>query len=172
MSRIQVALTMAMSVSVVEAVAGYQTETLSRVRSTSPLTAVAITEGSERSPSFRLLVQTIDSTDGLVYVKEDSCRNGARACLALTVTIAGPHRMLHILVNPRKARGCELIGLIGHELQHAIEVLSRPEIRSNGQMYNFFDQVGKTGWGWFETKEAIQAGLSVRAEVCRDEKQR
>jgi hypothetical protein len=159
-------------VAVVEAVEGYQTARLNRVRSHSPLLAAAIEEGVQRSPSFRRLVQTIDSTDGLVYVDEGSCRLKVRACLVLTVTISGPHRVLRILVEPRKALDCELIASIGHELQHAIEVLLHPVIRSDGRLYSFFDHVGKTGFGRFETEEALRAGSAVRAEVCRDKKQR
>jgi len=58
--------------------------------------------------------------------------------------------------------------MIGHELQHAIEVLGNPGIRTDIQVYNFFDLVGRTGAGRFETKAAIQAGLAIESEGCGD----
>jgi hypothetical protein len=101
MSRIQVALTLAMSVAIVEAIAVVEAQTLPRVRSESPLIAKAITEGFERSPTFRRLVETIDSSDGLVYVEEGSCRFGVRACFALLVRIAGPCRPAYRRRSPQ-----------------------------------------------------------------------
>ena len=89
----------------------------------SPKIADAIAQGVERSPTFRRLVESIDATDGLVYVAEGVCLYGARACLPTSVVIAGPYRILRILVNPRRAPRCELVEVIGHELQNAVEVL-------------------------------------------------
>jgi hypothetical protein len=63
--------------------------------------------------------------------------------------------------------GCDLIGSIGHELQHAVEVLREARIRSNQQVYHFFMQVGPTGWERFETAEAIRIGLDIAHEACR-----
>jgi hypothetical protein len=138
-----------------------------RVRSESARIAVAVTQGIEGSATFRRLVDTIDTTDGLVYVGEGVCGHGVRACLLLSVTVAGPNRVLRILVNPRKAPGCELVEMIGHELQHAIEVLGNPRVRTGLQAYNFFDVVGRTSAGRFETEAAMQAGLAVAGEGCR-----
>jgi hypothetical protein len=139
-----------------------------RVRSHSARIVAAIARGTGSSPTFRRLVETIDATDGLVFVDEGICRVGVRACLVPTVTVAGPSRVLHILVNLRKAQGCGTVAMIGHELQHAIEVLGHPGIRTDIQVYNFFDLVGRTGAGRFETKAAIQAGLAIESEGCGD----
>jgi hypothetical protein len=140
----------------------------SRVRSESSSIRAAITDGHERSPTFRSLVTAIDATDGVVYVQEGQCLRGGRACLPLSVGIAGPYRFLRILVSSRKASGCALIGSIGHELQHALEVLSDPKVRSTSAMYLFFDRKGPAGWREvFETDEALEAGMRVEREMCR-----
>jgi hypothetical protein len=137
------------------------------LRFESPTITAALTEGIERSATFRRLVETIGATGGIVYVQEGACRRSVRACL-LSVDVAGPYRYLRILVSTRKAPGCELIASIGHELQHAVEVLAHPKVRSTVDMILFRDRTASGGWrDSFETEEAIQAGLQVDNEACR-----
>jgi hypothetical protein len=91
-----------------------------------------------------------------------------RACLQLSIGIAGRYRFLRILVATRKAPGCELTAAIGHELQHALEVLSEPKVRTTLDMFAFFDQNAPAGWrDSFETDEAVRVGLLVDKEACR-----
>ena len=101
-----------------------------------------------------------------MFVDEGVCAGGVRACLQLSVTVAGPSRLLRIVVNLRKAPGCETVEMIGHELQHAIEILRNPRIRSDIQAFNFFYGMGRTSSGRFETEAAMQAGIAVATEGC------
>lgn len=49
---------------------------------------------------------------------------------------------------------------IAHELQHALEVLSNPKVRSTLDMFVFFDRQGPVGWrDTFETDKALQVGM-------------
>ena len=140
---------------------------LVRVRSHSARIKGAIAEGTARSATFRRLVETIDAGDVLVYVDEGECRHSVAACLLMSVTIAGPFRVLQIRVNLRKAPGCTLVELIGHEFQHVVEVLSEPRVRTDSQLYHFFERIGETGLGRFETIEAVNVGLDIAREACR-----
>jgi hypothetical protein len=143
-----------------------QIRRLPRVRSENPLLSATITRGPEQSPTFRRLIEAIDATDGLVYVLEGKCGQGVRACLHMSLELSGPNRLLRILVNPRRAPGCELMASIGHELQHALEALSNPNVRTSFGLSSFFHQIGPEGPRRFETPEAIQAGLDVAKEAC------
>jgi hypothetical protein len=135
-----------------------------RVRGVSPELITIINEATARSMTFRGLVDRINSSDGIVYVSEGQCKHGVRACLSNAMTIAGPNRVLRILVDPRMVDR-ELMGSIGHELQHAVEVLSQPTIRSSSQITLFYlNTVGLSG-GRFETHAAIEAGNAVRSEL-------
>lgn len=129
-----------------------------------PSIAQLIQEATDRSATFRRLVDTIDATDGIVYVEQGTCGHHVRACLALTVRVAGPNRILRIVVNTRRDHS-ELLASIGHELQHAIEALSDLHVTNNRAIYFFFDRIGPTGEGRFETIAAIHAGLDVLAEL-------
>ena len=140
--------------------------TMTRVRSANPLLAASIREGVRRSTTFRRLIQTIDATDGLVYVEDGKCGHGVRTCLVTTMTLAGPHRILYVLVDARRSER-DLIGSIGHELWHAVEVLSAPGVKSHSAMYYFYTRHQSNGNGSFETQAASEAGDAVRAEVGR-----
>ena len=144
-----------------------QTAALPRLRAASPIIATALELGAERSPAFRALVARIGLTDGIVFVREGVCGHSVRACLHLSVSIAGPYRALFIQVDTRKVRGCELVGAIGHELQHAIEVLGDSNVRDGVAMLLFYHRIGPTASRRFETEAAIQTGLEVERETCR-----
>jgi hypothetical protein len=161
-----------MLVSVVIALSGSiaaarQKPRIPRVRSEHPDLAAAIARGIEQSKTFRSLIEAIEATDGLVYVLEGTCGQGVRACLHMSVELAGPYRLLRVLVNRRRAPGCELVGSIGHELRHAVEALSNPNIRTGFALSSYFHQIGPEGPRRFETPEAEAAGAAVAREVCR-----
>ena len=57
------------------------------------------------------------------------------------------------------------MGSIGHELYHAIEVLSDPRITSRDAMVRLFTNEGRLVNGTFETNAAVDTGSAVRFEV-------
>jgi hypothetical protein len=128
-------------------------------------------KGIERSMTFRELIEAIGATDGMVYIHDGKCGRSVRACLHLSVAINGPYRYLRILVDLRKAPDCELVASIGHELQHALEALGNPRVRSTPEIFHFFHRRGPTESGTFETIEAVETGLQVEREACRNDRQ-
>ncbi len=140
--------------------------TAAGVRTTSPVLAALIRQATGRSATFRGLIDTIEASDGIVHVSEGKCRHGARACLPLTVTVAGPFRILFIFVRIDTRRAdWDYMGSIGHELHHAIEVLSDPRITSSHAMVRLFTNEGRVVNGTFETNAAVDTGSAVRVEV-------
>jgi hypothetical protein len=137
-----------------------------RVRSDNLAIAMLLREGARRSPTFEALVQSIDDTDGIVFVEAGRCGHGVRACLLLSVKMAGPSRLLRIVLDARKA-DWDLIGSLGHELRHAVEVLSDSTVASSGAIYFFYQRIGATSAGRFETLAAVKTGDTIRAEVRR-----
>lgn len=143
----------------------------SRVRTHHPTIRAAIDEAATRSATFRRLIETIEATDGLIYVESGSCRLGAKACLLHRVTIAGPFRVLSIRVNPRRASD-ELMASIGHELQHAVEVLSDRRVRTDigvEQFYRVKSDRRSRARRSYETTAALDTGFAVLAELKRGE---
>jgi len=137
-----------------------------RVRSESASIAMTIRDATEASTTFRHLMDTIDASDGLVYVEEGKCGHSVSACLALSIKVVGAYRLLRIVVNTKRDR-CDLMAAIGHELRHAIEVLGEPAVTSNAGMYLFFQHEGPTTDGRFETEAALRTGNEVGAQCGR-----
>jgi hypothetical protein len=136
-----------------------------RVRGSSPAIVDAIEQAIQHSSTFTQLVTAITTTDGIVYVREGTCRFGLRACLA-GVHSAPPIRFIYIKVDSRRSVGCELMASIGHELQHALEVLSTPKVIDNHSLAHFYMRQGATGNDTrLETEAAVQAGLLVEKEL-------
>jgi hypothetical protein len=134
------------------------------VRTEHPVIAAAIVNAAEHSARFRSMVEAIETTDGIVYVREGPCRLGLRACIA-GVHRTPSNRFVFIKVDARKAVGCELMSSIGHELQHALEVLRNPKVIDNYSLAHFYMHEGPTGSERFETLAAVRAGLLVQREL-------
>jgi hypothetical protein len=126
---------------------------------------VLIDDAIEQSRTFHRLVHTIQTSDSIVYIEDSECRHRRRACL-VAVTEARPYRILWVRVDTRNEDSNFLAGSIGHELQHVVEVLSRPTVTDNAAMFLFYDRGGPRR-STFETEAAIQAGNRVRAELRR-----
>src|SRR5262245_54895381 len=76
--------------------------TSARVRTDDPVLATLIRDGTDRSTTFRRLIEAITATDGVVYVVRGGCRSPLQACLAFWMVVAGPNRMLRVIVDERK----------------------------------------------------------------------
>jgi len=145
------------------AVAAQSSPTMPRVRSEDPLIAQLIADARAMSATFRDLVAAIDATNGIVYVQSGQCR-GAKACLAHSLQLAGPHRILRVLISTRRDRQ-GLIGAIGHELHHALEILHDLNITTSQGMFFHFFGASTSITNRFETKDAIEAGVRIEYEV-------
>jgi hypothetical protein len=137
----------------------------SRIRTDSPVLRTLIRDASERSETFRQLVAAIDASDGVVYVRVGSCGR-LRACLLHRVSFAGRYRVLTILVDLQRP-DVSLMGAIGHELRHAVEVLNDPAITSDAAVLAFYRRYGVRMRGVLETRVAIETGDAVRNELRR-----
>jgi hypothetical protein len=136
---------------------------ITRVRARDDHLARLILDAAKRSSTFRNLVETIEVSHGIVYVERGRCRHGARACLEF-LGYAPPYRLLRIVLDDRKT-DAELIGSLGHELQHVREVLDDPTVTSAAALVLFYSWHAKRMNDVFETAEAINVGDAVRREL-------
>jgi hypothetical protein len=139
-------------------------EPVAGVRTDDAVLAGLIRDATERSPTFRRLVEAIRATDGIVLIERGRCGHYVRSCLAYWMVMAGPHRILRVVVDARKA-GDEAAASIGHELQHAVEVLANPNVRTGVEMHAFFERIGVRRVRGFETRAAVDADRAVDSEL-------
>lgn len=133
-------------------------------------------DGCRRSPTLRALIDALGRTDGVVYIMIGACPVRAlRGCLLHTIHDTGNARYLWIGLNPG-ADPTELVGTMAHELQHALEVLEKTEVRSPRDVLDFYqspesrgysDQMPAGRYRTYETSAAIQVAAAVRAELTR-----
>jgi hypothetical protein len=134
------------------------------VRSSNLDLVALIEQAGQRSATFRGLLDAIDTSDSIVFVEAGDCGHGVRACF-VSVAASGAYRYMRVVVDTRKA-DWDLMGSIGHELRHTIEVIGAPRVRDNASKHFFYEQIGTPGTATArETQAAVDAGNTVRAEV-------
>ena len=135
-----------------------------QIRSTDAVIRALMSDAASHSRTFRRLIETIEGTNGIVYVESGACGHGVRACLVMSVTPAGSYRILRILIDMRQ-KPRDLMASIGHELRHAIEVLENRAVVDTAGFYLFYAQGSVEPGRPFETRAAIEAGFAVRNEI-------
>ena len=134
------------------------------VRSSSPAIASLIAQATERSTTFRRLIAEINASDSYVYVNEGTCGHGVRACF-VRVTASGPRRFMWVKVDTHTTDR-DLMGCIGHELRHTLEVIADPSVRDDAAKFFLYERIGThVNAGVRETRAAADAGSAVRWEV-------
>ena len=125
-------------------------------------------EAVEKSATTRALVAALDASDVIVYLE---VLPGMGPSLPAGIRYAGSggrFRYLRIALNPVNSRA-QMIAMIGHELQHAVEIAAEPTIRSRHDLQEHYERVGiigRAGNTW-DTEAARDAGRIVFREVAR-----
>ncbi len=147
-----------------------------RVRSSDTELQALLREGTDRSATFSTLVDTIEHSNGIVYVEFGYCAFGHLNACVLPL-IASPHgdRYLRILVTPDKNRRShdQLLALIAHELRHALEVFDAPEVIDVETMNALYRRIGTPETGGlkgYETSAARASGDHTLGELLADRK--
>jgi hypothetical protein len=150
------------------AAAGTDEPAIARVRSSDPKLAALIDRAAGQSATFQRLVASIRRSNGIVYIEVGTCKHGVHACLQMWMQTVGPNRFLRVVIDsPRIQSDTEKMGLMGHELQHAVEALSESGVTNGVSLYNFFSRFAPTDGGRFETTAATHAGDDVEEELRR-----
>jgi hypothetical protein len=143
------------------------------VRSSNPVLLQLIEEGAERSTAFRRLIDTINMSSTIVYVEFGFCAFGhLDGCLLPYVTESHGTRFVRAIVTPDRTRRShdQLLALIGHELQHVVEVTEHDEVVDVRSMQTMFARIGtplKAAGRGYETSAARDVGDAVLSEVSR-----
>jgi hypothetical protein len=142
-----------------------------RVRTSSPYLRLLIASGVERSPTFRAIVERLETSDLIVEVE---CGRFTGSSLAgRTALLAALPDVRYVLVEV----GCPLssapaLAIIGHELRHALEIASARWVVDGETLALFYTQIGfqnrvarTASYGQFETTDALDAGERVHHEL-------
>lgn len=138
-----------------------------RVRAADARSATLLMQGLERSATIRAFINRVERGDVIVYVEMQPALRKRLAGTLTWVTKTQDHRYVRVSISPELSTDMA-IATLGHELQHALEVVNAPEIVCERTLAKFYsqhrdsNQVHATGW---DTEAARVAGEDVRREL-------
>ncbi len=140
----------------------------SAVRTITPYVRQLVEEGVRRSPTFATEVRELSSSDVIVVV-EPSTKLPHGICGHTTFLAAtGGFRYLKVLFDTRY-NVPRTIGIIGHELRHAIEVATHREVVDQKSLCTMYEHIGyRNSWSRglrYDSAAAISAGRTIVDEV-------
>jgi hypothetical protein len=139
---------------------------LERVRSTQPRIMMVLAEGAARSPLFRQLIDRLNATDVIVYVEPSN--DLPQRLAGRTTLLSSCHHVRYIRVQVRaEVPFDQLIPLLGHELQHALEIARRPDVRDQESMRTLYAEIGRAASHATDAYETAAARL-IEAGIRRD----
>jgi hypothetical protein len=124
--------------------------------------------GLERSGLLRELVERVDAGNVVVYIGLNLAIDKSLAGSLAFVGDVGSYRYLRVAINPN-LRPEHIIASLAHELQHVLEVVAHPEVRSEADLLALYRRIGHENrvsatLGW-ETAAAQQVSRDVRREL-------
>lgn len=141
-------------------------QTVGAVRPEHPDLRKMIDDGIDRSATFRTLVDRLKARSLIVYVRFDRCPGGVAACTRF-VTPQGTTRRLLIVLDRFGRAPSQLIALLAHELQHAVEIADAPNVIDLPSFHHFYATTGRRVSAGYETDKAIRVARIVAAELAK-----
>jgi len=144
----------------------------SHVRVTEPRIEALIASGVAESPTFRTIVDRLESAPILVFVR---CRTRAHQATSAAglefLTNTPSYRYVRVFIR------CDLptavqAPLLAHELQHALEVAEAPDVIDPATLRAHYERIGYRSNAddrtpSFDTAAAIDVQRRVAAELAR-----
>ncbi len=142
------------------------------IRTTDPHLIRLLRDGVRTSDTFRRLVDRLNRSDVVVYL---DCGGGTAASDGrLTfISAVGGYRYVHVRVARLPSADVQ-IALIGHELQHAVEIADAPDVIDSLSLAREYQRIGflsprVTPGVSFDSDAAVTAGNRVLRELSGKE---
>jgi hypothetical protein len=135
------------------------------VRTTDRAVHHLLKRGFNRSPTFARLLARLERSDVIVYVEEVPRLPSAMEGRMMMLPRAHNVRYVRIQLALRGSPD-ESIALLGHELQHAIEIAEAPEVYDEPGLVKLYQRIGvRGGLHVYDTLAAQEMGRAVRKEL-------
>jgi hypothetical protein len=122
-------------------------------------------KGVRHSPSFAALVTRLQESDVYVYVELVDRLPGALEGRLMMLPTAHGHRYVRIQMTLRGALD-DSVAVLGHELQHAVEVAQAEDVVDQAGMARLYERIGSRGGEHvYDTVAAQEMGRMVRREL-------
>jgi hypothetical protein len=136
-----------------------------RIRPTGPRAAYTLAQGLARSKTIRALVDRLVRSDVITYLAFEPRRSDPCAHIRF-VGASGAFRYVRIVL-PDHLTTRQTVVLLGHELQHAVEVAEHERIRDAASFDEFYRMLGlyRAASARADSQAARDAGDRVRLEL-------
>src|SRR5262245_28047975 len=132
----------------------------SHVRPEEPQLRALVSVGVDVSPTFRVIVGRIESSDVVVYISSRLMTTPRVAAHSSFIGAGGGRRYVQVVVDSRTG-GPELMGLLAHELHHITEIAEEPSVVDARSLAALYRRIGfsvSVEAHRFETTAAIATG--------------
>ena len=137
-----------------------------RVRSTDQSVRKLLKRGYRQSSAFRELLTRLQRSDVFVYVEEVPRLPGALEGRMMILPKAHGHRYVRIQIALRGATE-DSIALLGHELQHAVEIADAADVSDEKGMAALYQRIGVRGGAYiYDTLAAQDMGRRIRRQLA------
>ncbi len=135
------------------------------VRSQDRSIRLLLKRGFRRSVTFAQLMARLEQSDVIVYIEEVPRLPGALEGRMMMLPVAHGQRYVRIQIALRGSPD-ESVAVLGHELQHAIEVAQEPGVNDQGTLARLFQRIGqRAGPDTYDTFAAQEVGRVIRREL-------
>ncbi len=139
------------------------------VRAESADMRLLMADAAARSATFRALVDAIDGSDVIVYVRSLVLPSPLLEGRTGFLGVAAGHRFLGIELACARPLDAQMATL-AHELRHVVEIARAPWVVTPATLRVYYEGIGVDGGGGagrqFETRAARQVGEQVRHELA------
>jgi hypothetical protein len=143
-----------------------------RVRPLSDRGQRLLAVGRDLSPTIRAMLDRVEQSDIIMQLDLRLNLDVPNAVTQL-VTATPDFRYVRVSINPRSSPARRL-ELLGHELQHVLEIASDVSVRTQDAMRDLFTRIGRRerSTGAFETEAALNVESVIRQEVGKSGSQK
>lgn len=135
------------------------------IRTTDHSVRQLMRRGFRESHTFARLVTRLQRSDVIVYIQDVPMLPGALEGRMMMLPKVHSHRYVRIQVSLRGTPE-DAIAVLGHELQHAVEIADAVEVQNTDALVRLYRRIGlRTGPHVYDTVAAQEAGRSVRREL-------
>ena len=139
---------------------------LGGIRQTDPILDAMFARGRERSPTFRRLLARLGDSNLIVHVWRNQ-RPHPDAAFTQFIVESGGYRFVRITINVAGVSD-GAVALLGHELQHAVEIADDPAVRDEASYTGLYRTIGYPSCmrkRCYDTENAVDAGRRVLREM-------
>lgn len=127
-----------------------------------------LADAAERSSIVRSLMEELERTDLVVYITDLMPVPSGPSSYLTFLSREATMRYVLVRIDHWRSSPYERIAMLGHELQHALEVAAAPEVHDANGLARLYRRIGWEGQpDRFETAAARDTGDRVRGEVSR-----